>query len=160
MLKKIVLCGFLILSGCSLDKQTHDHITSCGALSIESLLIDDRKSVNSKEVSQYILENNWFGDSLRNFLGFIDRRMYSITFPAELENTLNHYGYKFTLVYGDFDTLKDLVKKKHRGIVLIHNTSDWNYHWIEFPQPGTEKTAYIEGYFGNNTVVVLIYVVY
>jgi len=128
----------------SLRQQGYDpiHSSACGPYAIRGLLKDLKinTTLETKDISKKILNNSQKGNELRQFLGLFSKNASKITWPSELENTLQNYlentPYRVRKISEPKDMnlyLNDLKEGKRKGIILTRKKFGIKYHYSPMP---------------------------
>lgn len=124
------------------------HYYSCGPQALAKAIteIDSYKAVT--QVSKDIQET---GNGFRFILSLFHHEAISITFPSEVKDVCEQYGYE-VIEINDFDGLdpeKDVAIVLVWGKVLKHEA-----HWLCFP---VDKD--IKSFFGEGTTISKIFII-
>ena len=154
----IIICLFLFIntscgilhSAKKVDGYYVDHFYSCGPQAIHNAIqhyaqvngIKFKRSYTAEEISKRIQDIA----SRRGLLSLVDKRAITITWPYEIEQVCELYGFKAVRV-NDISKIKD----NNTSIVLIHEKNTLSsYHWTCYPVSNLK-------YYGDDTIIDLVY---
>ncbi len=116
-----------------------DHCYSCGPYTLESLLKKEGIEKSKKDISKEILEREPFGNTLRLILGTVNTFGGGITWPWEMEKTLQReLGNKYKITKLKRENIPEYIinNPDAKGIILLGNKSNpFDHHWESMPYP-------------------------
>ncbi len=132
------------------------HYRACGPIALEKAIneyyfknkiLPARGLADRKDISRQIQDN---GFASQRLLSLLNSKAINITWPSEIKDTLDKYGFDIIKV----KSLSDLDKQKDVAVILIHGKFlSKEYHWLVY------SIDNIKTYFGKNTVIDLIYLI-
>jgi len=133
------------------------HHYSCGPQSIRDMLDCIHREIkwikypfSSKEISQEIQKT---GNGLRLLGSIFHYEFLETTWPHEIEDYFNNHNINFKKI----NKIQDLKDKNKIVLFLVKgSTLKGEWHWVTFP---THSLNYISNVFGENTEIVLGYVI-
>jgi hypothetical protein len=155
----------LVLSGCGIMQSSKDspwvkeqralnldpyHVQSCGPEAMQKAFSNFGIFIELESLSHALQSSPSCSNLLRDVLSVFNKQARQITFPTEIKKILKKNGFSIVPI----GSLKDLNENKDTAIVLIRKKNTLTYHWACFP-----NDAYIESFFGKDTLIEEIYLI-
>lgn len=125
------------------------HYTSCGPTALERAFKKlGEKGVTRVEISRSIQNT---GNVTRYLMMLVHHDTIEVSFPYEMKNVCNKYGYKMVEVD---KTIDDLNPQKDVAIILLFgNILKGESHWAAYPH-----TKNLKNWFGPNTEISKVFI--
>lgn len=157
-MKYILIIVVFLLAGC-ISPQRIDpiyHPNACGPQSLHSFLKAHNINVSPRDISFQMQSNHKEYNTFRQIGGLFNYHAHQISFPEEIINIMQSYGFEVNVYLGDDESLRILLEHwpDISGIALSQNVSTLKMHYEAFPPIENVGSLY-----GDKNSIIMLFVV-